>query len=103
MHRSSDVELDRKDCRAVVCSRLRYTRKLADLPCWTCGAGVTSIPSSHTHRGGEKLSSNCIFVDLLLLHVVNTHKCLDGFDDALGVPDEVMVGILWRETIGESP
>ena len=52
-------------------------------------------PLGNTLRAG-------VLVDVLLLRIVDAHKRFDGFDDALPVPDQVTVGVVWAEPISEA-
>ena len=62
--------------------------------------GVQRAERSHAARRVRgHLSADRIFIDVFLLRVVDTHKRLDGFNDPLGVPDQVRIDIFGAEII----
>ena len=54
-----------------------------------------------TWRPDGWLGSDRVFVNILLLSIVNAHKRLYRFDHALRVADQIPIRLGWGEPVGE--
>src|SRR5208337_1530189 len=56
---------------------------------------------AHRSIANGRLRPDRMLINVLFLSIVDAHKGLDRFDDALSVPDQVPIDFPGREAIGE--
>jgi hypothetical protein len=59
------------------------------------------LPPCEEARRPPKGSRNRLLIDVFFLRVVDSHEGLDGSDYPLGIADEVFVGVLRPQAMGE--